>query len=912
MTALDRLLGGALLVASPVLPGALALFDAKAELVRLSHELVAAVPRGGRRRRQDRTRQLEAAHAVLTVVAFFEAVAEARLPFPATALELRRAEQDELARRLLVDPAVGPLAEPDRESNLAALGRHYEDVAGALRRFVAGLSVWDGLDERQRAAFEAALVALPDRAVARYVELLDRLAVEFPEVARWLGRAEADGVRRELGRIGSALEGLESRLAEIAGGGAPDERRAALARAYRAALERPVLDSEETDVGFVVPSLRAAYVDPRFRAAEAGPGRPPSEESWWAPLPVREDLDDFLTGYLTSSRATAAPLLVLGQPGSGKSKLTQVLPARLPATDFLPVRVPLRDVPAVDDVQQQIEAAIRSATGESLSWPELVRSAGDALPVVLLDGFDELLQATGVSQSDYLARVRDFQRREADQGRPVAVLVTSRTAVADRARIPDGSVVLRLEPFSDEQVARWLAAWNEANAAVFAARGVAGLDAATALRYPELAGQPLLLIMLAIYDADTNALQGNASALSRNDLYERLLTRFARRQVTTLQPSLAGRDLDQAVEQELQRLSMAALAMFNRGGVWVTSADLDKDLAALAPAPRSVAPQSFQAPLSQADLTIGRFFFVHRSSARHDQERIETYEFLHATFGEFLIARYVWQIAGTLTALDRVARDSPLGGGTLDDGLLHAVLSFAPLTFRKPIVEFLCDRAAGTADRQDRTDLLVRLFRAAHVRRPERSYADYEPVAVGVPRRHAAYTANLVLLAVIAAGELPVSRLFDDPERTIDLWHRETLLWRSQLDNLGEWTGFVFTFAARRVWEEHRDLVLSIDADRTFRPARIDVRWTYQRRMRPDEVMTNASQQARRLLRKANFICGPNEDVMGTIVEPFDDEGHGLNTFLHDDGIPYSLARLAIDEAITRPLPGSIPRPNDR
>ena len=27
------------------------------------------------------------------------------------------------------------------------------------------------------------------------------------------------------------------------------------------------------------------------------------------------------------------------------------------------------------------------------------RPAGDALPVVLLDGFDELLQATGVSQS---------------------------------------------------------------------------------------------------------------------------------------------------------------------------------------------------------------------------------------------------------------------------------------------------------------------------------------------------------------------------------------------------------------------------------------------------------------------------------------------------------------------------------
>jgi len=56
--------------------------------------------------------------------------------------------------------------------------------------------------------------------------------------------------------------------------------------------------------------------------------------------------------------------------------------------------------------------------------------------VVLLDGFDELLQATGVSQSDYLLKLARFQQREADQGRPVIVLVTSRTAVADRVRYP--------------------------------------------------------------------------------------------------------------------------------------------------------------------------------------------------------------------------------------------------------------------------------------------------------------------------------------------------------------------------------------------------------------------------------------------------------------------------------------------
>jgi hypothetical protein len=79
--------------------------------------------------------------------------------------------------------------------------------------------------------------------------------------------------------------------------------------------------------------------------------------------------------------------------------------ARLPATDFLPVRVELRQVAAESDLQEQIEFAVRKATGGKLSWPRLVESGGGVLPVVMLDGFDELLQATGVAQTDFLVRV---------------------------------------------------------------------------------------------------------------------------------------------------------------------------------------------------------------------------------------------------------------------------------------------------------------------------------------------------------------------------------------------------------------------------------------------------------------------------------------------------------------------------
>src|SRR5262249_29645031 len=153
---------------------------------------------------------------------------------------------------------------------------------------------------------------------------------------------------------------------------------------------------------------------------------PLDQEPWWDQQPVRDDLQEFLIGYLTSITAVRSPLLVLGQPGSGKSVLTQTLAARLPAADYLAVRVALRDVPADTDLQSQIEYAIRDETGEMQTWPALAATASGALPVVLLDGFDELLQATNIGQTDYLEQVARFQEREGDQGRPVAVIVTSR------------------------------------------------------------------------------------------------------------------------------------------------------------------------------------------------------------------------------------------------------------------------------------------------------------------------------------------------------------------------------------------------------------------------------------------------------------------------------------------------------
>jgi branched-chain amino acid transport system permease protein len=88
---------------------------------------------------------------------------------------------------------------------------------------------------------------------------------------------------------------------------------------------------------------------------------------------------------------------------------------------------------------------------------------------VLLDGLDELLQASQHDRSSYLQQIAEFQRLEAEQERPEVVIVTSRTVVADRVSIPSHTTIVKLDPFSDEDIATWLHRWHLFNATAIAA-----------------------------------------------------------------------------------------------------------------------------------------------------------------------------------------------------------------------------------------------------------------------------------------------------------------------------------------------------------------------------------------------------------------------------------------------------------
>jgi hypothetical protein len=780
------------------------LFDLKDEVVRFGHESVRRVSeRRSGLSRYDRTQRLAAAHAVLVVSSYFEAIDRADLPLTPERLASSAGERlthggsppkgyVDLIDGLLTDRL--PLPEPHvpYARTREAIEGVYDLMSRRLATLIRAAPAWEALAGRERTRVLDTVRRMPPQALSAYDDAFRRLATDNREFEVWASFTEAAGLSAGLAEVGRLLD-------EMAGQRAGDRPRSHLIRTYRAALADPVVATGHAPEWVVLPTLGEAYVSPRCKAAEVRPGDAPSGQEWWAahePVPY---VETFLAGFVTLPRAVQAPLVVLGEPGSGKSKLTEVLAARLPDQDFLPIRVELRDVEAESLIQEQIEQAIFRQAGERVSFHDLLDAASGALPVVMLDGFDELLQAAGVNRYDYLEQVRDFQRRQLALGRPVVVIVTSRTVVADRVRYPAGSIALQLQPFSDDQVRQWLDVWKRHNADILQSRGLRPLTAEAALSHRELARQPLLLLMLAIFDATDNALLTGDASLGQSELYEALLMDFALREIrkTPGNQSLPLSAQSKLAEGELDRLAVVALAMFARGRQSVSDAELDRDLALLRPDPKT-ADADDEAMLSLGQRAIGRFFFIHRSEAHARGHRSRTYEFLHTTFGEFLVAWLTNRALGDLVAVQDLVRGRSTAA-RLDDGFLHAILSFACVAERAPVVDFLAATFRGLpeATRDGYRELLLEILDGALYPHPSRSYPAYEPARHPLTRRLAAYSANLtVLLVLLSEDGIGVRAMFPGTGAAVERWIEHSHLWKAQL-SASEWNGLVNTLRVR-------------------------------------------------------------------------------------------------------------------
>lgn len=203
---------------------------------------------------------------------------------------------------------------------------------------------------------------------------------------------------------------------------------------------------------------------------------------------------------------------------------------------------------------------------------------------------------------------------------------------------------------------------------------------------------------------------------------------------------------------------------------------------------------------------VGRFFFIQRAQALQDDQTLQTYEFLHATFGEYLVARLVVQALTDAAARAR-ARTLRLGPAE-DDELLQALLGYTPLCARNTVLPFatdLLERSGPAAIRE----WIVERLRVAVTRPQYTPPRAYQPVDKRIDHWMATYSFNLAMLALACGQPLRASELYQyakDPAG----WLRDMALqWRAAVPG-GMFLDALEDLAITRTWtpDGRRDLRL--------------------------------------------------------------------------------------------------------
>lgn len=751
-------LSDAAIIFSPIIFGSqflpmLELLDVKDRLFSLGHKVYDFIAQKVEVDYLDRTEQIRAAYALICYTAFFDVLQDALPNTVRKKLKLKFQKKKELLEESVetTETMQLPSAVPDIQCKVfyadhvtsfpeikEQLIEIYKRVCNNLIKMISEASIFDEEKKKDNHEFESLkeiLGQLPQKAIEVYEAQYLNLADQFSDFALFAQLQNFDGIHHAIEKNKTALElvigttkkidvglsnlsnivnSIETNYNAIQAQDIVDDLR----NKYIALIQEPIIDDKEIKsdtemMSLKFPKIVDAFIPQSYKCLSyQRKDIKLEDESVWNQIPVQHDLDKFFIRYLYSPDSIDYPLIILGQPGSGKSLLTKVLSAQLMSKSYTVIRIPLREVNAEDGIDVLVEDQIRKVTNRSLSaqgYGGFATQFKEKPLIIILDGYDELLQAKGDVFSGYLEKVRTFQQDQKAMERSVRIIITSRITLIDKARIPINATILRLLEFNPHQRQKWIDIWNSINADYFTNEKINPFSLPLKEKGKknsiiELAEQPLLLLMLALYDSEANEL-ARTNNIKRTELYDNLLRRFVRRERRRYVAGFEDKTPEEQeviIDKEMNRLGVVAIGMYNRQEVVIRSRQLEEDLDTFKARRTDGSPKAHT--LKESESVLGGFFFIHKSTAQdvdaHSDKSESAYEFLHNTFGEFLAADFI--LRNTINEVkdilvDRKFKSSGLENKLsnpdfLNDGWFYCLM-FVPLYSRPVVIEMLREHA---------------------------------------------------------------------------------------------------------------------------------------------------------------------------------------------------------------------------
>lgn len=646
----------------------------------------------------NRYQNMQDAYALLCVASFFDAYSSTIPKDILSKIQISSSEQAELVPTIDIPKELSESREEPSiclphivygcEKVYTMLSELYSQMTERLKTFISNLSFIEESDEKTQQTIAQKLNELPDIAICFFKDQYLTLCSRFNDFYAYVSlekeceyKNEADKQNKKLvemilhseKRINQSFEAFEEAIKSIPAIHREQEAQDItlhIKEKYIKAVERTIVSNDD-DENLTYPSVENAFIPQRYRLLEYNSKDTRLEiETEWDKYDERNDMLSYWAKYILDPQSTEHIFLVLGDPGGGKSLLMEMVSARLSSDAELVIKIPLRHYTNMGelDIETMICKQIMEDGDPNESIQTFKHLTGD-MPerpfTLIFDGYDEVQQATGMAFRLFLTKLKKYQDHCKDEKRPVRVIVTSRRTLIDKADIPLGTTVMKLLDFDDDQKDKWTKTWNDCNHENLQKKGIKDFSLPKGNHeIDELSGQPLLLLMLAIYDADfernENALQRKAerkrtTKLNRMRLYDELIRRFIRRE---LLKGKRGEEIsyeeaddtrrEKLINTEMNKLGIAAFGMFIREKLNITIPELKADITRYKAEALSY---SSEGSLDAHEVFFGSFFFIHDSRTEGEKkdetctikelEKEASFVFLHKTFYEFLTADFV-------------------------------------------------------------------------------------------------------------------------------------------------------------------------------------------------------------------------------------------------------------------------------